>query len=1315
MAKLTTFRLHKEELVLKTKQKRNKWISISLMITMLLALLPPMTASAAPVLNITNLYVHTIPTAVDPLVDASIQRFTANPITVSVDIGGIAEEQISDIYYEIYNVNTGLSSTNKTNRPTRVANSTNQITFENVQLTEGLNRFTVKFNSTSNVDSIPGWAYFTPVSNITGLKFNDDAFADGAMLPSQGPYTNATITGSANNALKVDAIVNGTTFEASNFANGVFTFLTNTNRVSDMVLNPGDNKIQFIAKNPTNYYTTTRTFKYDNGLGFGYNGTIAMKESSGTPPVYPLVTVPTLSSSTSKDVIFTTDIKNSIGNITPGVTDYVYADIKVVGSGAGFRYTFATKAISNVTGTLWGGGAPALTTGATSSTVGTKYETHHISASLPLSATTTAQEIDVTLSSSLGAPTQPTKYTFNFTDPSLPYLDHVAQDLSGSPIVLTEQGSNQINDFPAAIDIYTNALTTSVDVLIPGFAGNGSYATTPVGGTSTLNKATISLHDIPDGPTTLTVTPASGTPLTSNPAGKKVYNLNISSAPYVIVTNLYNGKVVTNKAQFTCGAVTAPCITGKIINLPKANYNLVELSINDNNVPLSNTTVTPNTSVIDPNTGNFTISLDTLNAVNATSGTAYSTLFDTDGKKAIRFSLFIKPDPAQPKVLVTQTNYEVFVLSDYAPLVESLIPDVAVTPYTVGTLPGVYQTTSNKIQLTGTVLNATLNTQAILYLRKPPVGSAVPIGPLTLNPISATIDPLDNKRSTTTFNLSSVLNMDAYGDYIFELVATNTSGRTTTKMITITKQPVSYVLLQPTNFVKNVDKVDQANVNTNSETIVLQADGADSVLFGKSEATQTAPGIFRYEVANLKAGKNAITFTVNRGKAKSTGSLVLFNVNTPIEGAQYKTTLASKMSIFNGDFLLNFPKDTKLMRNDRTQTEQFITVDRKIVFGIANQDDGRVEKASETPAGTRFLIEPTGRFRPASKRFWVDAGTIDMSAASTPDSLKAALQGSGNLPSPTLLGPGETAFYTRNIKSLVVPTQRGTLTMKYDAEIRNDSWKYLSVYQFGTFLDPSGTGNQFVGWKNIGGVVDPKAHTIEVPVDTFGYFQVMYMDNSFNDVTLHDWARDYLDILYSKGIMNNKSAGQFLPNDAITRGEFVTLLVKIFEIPLINEDTTHHTNDPTDPNFQGTFADVRRGLGLSNSSSLYDFMHIEAGARAGIVRGNSAGLFAPGNSISREDASVMIERAANMKVNSDPAKSLLTLKKNFTDAGNISIYAQPSVEAVMKAGFIDGIENALVEGQKKPTFSFDPKGNLTRAQAAAIVIRVLKQQKKIPK
>ncbi|NOV04393.1 S-layer homology domain-containing protein [Paenibacillus planticolens] len=1291
---------------MKTKQ-RNKWISISLMVAMLLTLLPPLTASAAPVINITNYYVHTDPndtTVIQddpPYSDAAVPRITSNPITLSVDIGGISDDQITNIYYEIKNINTGVTTPNKTNRAIKNPNNSNQITFENIQLTEGLNKIVVKYGSTSTVDSKPAWIYFTPVSNITNLQINGADFADGGMYPVTGPYTNLSITGNSNNAYQVNATVAGATYEATNFSGGIFTFLTNTGRASDLALTPGDNLVTFVAKNPTNFYTTSRNFIYNNGYGFAFNGKVRFKETATGNTDQALVTIPNLESSTDNNIVFTADLKNSKGNITAGSPDYLYADISVAGSGTTLRYTFATGTTStnggylNVNPDVASGTDPSLVSPAVV-TGGTAYDVHHIEANLPLSGTATYQEIDVKFVTSLGGE-YTTRYTFNYVNPTLPYISYTAQYFApavgaGYEVKLTEQGTNQINEFPAKLKFHVNGNADKVKVTIPGFADSGDV-------TVTSGVAEIDLHDIPDGATKMTLVPWNST-TGYNQAGSKTYQLNISSAPYVIVNSLYNGKVVSNPAQITCASGLAPCITGKIVNLPPTGYDDIEVSVNDTNITLPAT------------------------AINRTDGTfnipasAFNTLFDADGKKTIKFSLYLRP--AGTKVLVTQTIYEIFVLSDYAPLIEELTLDPGVTPSTPSTIPGAYLTTSDKLQLTGTVLNAKINSAdptstAILYVRSVPNGSTLAVGTTPqLAQISQVTNPLDGNQITTKFKLSTPLNLDAYGDYVLELVAKNKTGRTTSKMITVTKQPVDYLLLQPTNFVKNADKIDQANVNTNFQTVVIQADGANSIIYNKTEAKLTAPGVFRLDVPNLKAGKNTISFEIIRGSAKSKGSFILNNLNTPIEGAQYRTNLTAKMSLFDGELTLTFPKDTKLMRNDRTQTEQFITSDRKLVFGIANQDDGRVDKASETPAGTRFLQEPTGRFRAASKLFWIDGGAIDISAASSTSTLKDALQGSGNLPSPSLPGPGETAFYARYIKNLVIPTERGTLTLKYDEEVRNDSWKYLTVYQFGTFLDPSGTGNQYVGWKNIGGVVDPKTHTIKVPVESFGYFQVKYMNNSFNDVTNHDWARDYLDILYSKGIMNNKTPGQFLPNDAITRGEFVTMLVNIFNIPLVNEDTTYHTNDPTNPNFQGTFADVRRGLGLPNSSSLYDFMHIEAGARAGIVRGNSNGLFLPTNSISRADAAVMIERAANMKTTTDSAKSLANLKKQFTDAGDIDTYALASVEAVIKAGLMDGIENAPVQGQKKPTYSYDPKGNMTRAQAAAIANRVLKQQKKIP-
>ncbi|MGO4273890.1 hypothetical protein AB4Z22_29335, partial [Paenibacillus sp. TAF58] len=480
------------------------------MIAMLLAMLPPLTASAAPVINITNYYVHTDPNDstvvqdVPAYSDAAVPRVTTNPITLSADIGGISDDQITNIYYEIKNINTGITTPTKTNRPVKNPNNSNQITFENVQLTEGLNKIIIKYGSTSTVDSKPAWVYFTPVSNITNLKVNDVDFLDGGMYPANAPYTNLNITGSSNNAYQVAATVTGATYEASNFSGGIFTFLTNTNRASDLNLSPGDNKITLVAKNPTNYYTTTRTFIYNNGLGFAYNGKINFKDDATYTSDLALVDAPNLSSNTDNNIVFKADLKNSKGGTAAGVPDYSYADITVVGTGASIRYDFATPALPLATGNLNLNGSvlattPVSLTSTSAITIGTAYDVHHIAAKLPLNTGATAQEIDVTFVSTLGAQ-HTTRYYFNFTNPALPYLDYTAQYFAppvvtvpatpGYEVKLSDQGTNQINEFPATLKFHVNSNATRVKLNIPGFPNNGYYNV--IGGI-----ASVDLHDIP--------------------------------------------------------------------------------------------------------------------------------------------------------------------------------------------------------------------------------------------------------------------------------------------------------------------------------------------------------------------------------------------------------------------------------------------------------------------------------------------------------------------------------------------------------------------------------------------------------------------------------------------------------------------------------------------------------------------------------------------------------------------------------------------------------------------------------------------------
>src|SRR5690606_21474160 len=110
-----------------------------------------------------------------------------------------------------------------------------------------------------------------------------------------------------------------------------------------------------------------------------------------------------------------------------------------------------------------------------------------------------------------------------------------------------------------------------------------------------------------------------------------------------------------------------------------------------------------------------------------------------------------------------------------------------------------------------------------------------------------------------------------------------------------------------------------------------------------------------------------------------------------------------------------------------------------------------------------------------------------------------------------------------------------------------------------------------------------------------------------------------------------------------------------------------------------TFTDVPRYN--PHMGGLYDFRYIETAARAGIIRGTTGGMFNPDRAITREEAAVMIARAANLRLNNDPNRVLRSLQASFTDANLIDVYARPAVEAVYRAGLITGKENVLLEGQ----------------------------------
>lgn len=169
----------------------------------------------------------------------------------------------------------------------------------------------------------------------------------------------------------------------------------------------------------------------------------------------------------------------------------------------------------------------------------------------------------------------------------------------------------------------------------------------------------------------------------------------------------------------------------------------------------------------------------------------------------------------------------------------------------------------------------------------------------------------------------------------------------------------------------------------------------------------------------------------------------------------------------------------------------------------------------------------------------------------------------------------------------------------------------------------------------------------------------------FRDMEQTTWAKDAVEKLYKKGIVNGKSADCFAPNDFVTREEFAKLIVTVFGIEKSNGN--------------GGFDDV--------SADEWYAPYVSAAYEKGLITGKGDGSFGVGEAISRQDVCVIVHRALSI-LRGFEGKSELP----FADSESIADYAKDSVAALCGAGIIHGTDNNR----------FAPLDGTTRAQAAVI-------------
>lgn len=241
------------------------------------------------------------------------------------------------------------------------------------------------------------------------------------------------------------------------------------------------------------------------------------------------------------------------------------------------------------------------------------------------------------------------------------------------------------------------------------------------------------------------------------------------------------------------------------------------------------------------------------------------------------------------------------------------------------------------------------------------------------------------------------------------------------------------------------------------------------------------------------------------------------------------------------------------------------------------------------------------------------------------------------------------------------PVKPYKLTLKYDNVVAESQVHKISIFYFDTVEDE---------WVILGGNVDDRAKTVSLEIDREGYYAASLYFITFNDVRNH-WAQRDIEFIAARGAV--KPSSQFKPDTAITRAEFVTFLVKSIGLPLYEQDNSSYTD-------------------VDDDYWAYDY--IETALRAGIVTGVSRTKFQPDRTITREEAAIILVRAANLKTLKQ--QELNKILSSFKDGDGISYWAKTDVATAVKSKILNG----------SAAGTFMPQNNTTRAQAAAMIARL---------
>ena len=175
----------------------------------------------------------------------------------------------------------------------------------------------------------------------------------------------------------------------------------------------------------------------------------------------------------------------------------------------------------------------------------------------------------------------------------------------------------------------------------------------------------------------------------------------------------------------------------------------------------------------------------------------------------------------------------------------------------------------------------------------------------------------------------------------------------------------------------------------------------------------------------------------------------------------------------------------------------------------------------------------------------------------------------------------------------------------------------------------------------------------------------------FSDIEKH-WAKEYIEFGVEKGYISGYEDGTFKPDKTVSRAEFSKMINNAIKLTAAG-------------NAKADFKDV--------ASKDWFFNEVKKAENAGYITGYEDGTFRPSNSVTRQEAAVILSRIVL------PTLERADINK-FGDGDAIDTWATDAVTMIAAKGYIKGDEKG----------DFLPKGALTRSQAAKLICEVVRNE-----